>query len=323
MHREENTILLKKFRNLYCDSIACALGKYIDVFKIDENDILRQLSEDEMETLVEYAVLKNKLAGVGELYIKVPKVHQGRKYLDKHNVCGIEILSARQMTALSASEFVGGRIGFDIENLLDYSEGFLAELSDLTGQLELPIFISLGRDIEEVGKLVNRYNMSPAEILENFGFLDRECYLYGLNYLDKEDQKLLKTYNPTLVFMPKNDGEEGKGAINLYNFIYNGLKFCFSSGKCYNIDMLAEAKLAKINTSNLMHERGLITTNDLLNAIQMEESEEDLELSIDDEEKEDNIFDKKVVNIEESLLKEYYPLEEKIKQIAKRIKEKI
>ena len=131
---------------------------------------------------------------------------------------GRELLSARLITALSASEFVGGRIGFDVENLLDYAEGFLAELSDLTGRLEIPLFISLGRDIEEVGKLVNRYKMSPAEMLESFGFLDRECYLYGLNYIDKDDQKLLKTYDPTILIMPKNDGEEGRGEINLYNF---------------------------------------------------------------------------------------------------------
>ena len=323
MHRKDNTIFIKPFRNLYCDAIACSLGKYMNVYDIDENQILNLISLDEVETLIEYAVLKNKLAGVGELNIKVPEVGLGRKFLDKYQIRGKEILSARQMSTLTAGEVVGGRIGFDIENLLDYAEGFLAELSDFTGRLDIPIFISLGRDIEEVGKLVNRYNMSPADVLESFGFLDRECFLYGLNYIDKDDQKLLKTYDKTIVFMPKNDGEEGKGAINLFNFVYNGLKFCFSSGKCYNVDMLGEVKLAITNTSNLMHERGLLSNENLLSALQVEEGEEEVEIPMDESEKEDNIFDKKVLNIKESLLKDYYPLEEKIVQIVKRIKEKI
>lgn len=314
---------LKPFRNLYCDALLSSLGKYIDIYDVDETEITNLLSSEDEEVLVELSVIKNFLAGVGELNLKVLRRGVGQKLLEKYNLCGREILSARQMTALSTSEFVGGRIGFDVENLLDYAEGFLAELSDLTGKLNIPIFISLGRDIEEVGKLVNRYKMSPAELLENFGFLDRECYLYGLNYIDKDDQKLLKTYNPTLIFMPKNDGEEGKGAINLYNFIYNDLKFVFSSGKCYNIDMLAEGKLALTNTNNLMHERGLISTQELLSSLQMEDSENEITLLMDEDEKEENIFDKKIDIKDENLLQKLSILEEKTKLIAKRIKEKI
>lgn len=322
MRREDNQIKLNAFKNCYCDALSCALGRYIDVYNIDENDILNLLTTQDLENITEYAIYKNKLAGVGELNIKVPKIGLANKFLNKHNLKGREILSARLLTALSTSDFVGGRIGFDVENLLDYSEGFLAELSDITGKLDIPVFISLGRDIEEVGKLVNRYNMSPAEILESFGFLDRECYIYGLNYLDKEDQKLLLSYQPTLIFMPRNDGKEGRGAINLYNFVFNGLKFCFSSGKCYNIDMLGEAKLSLINTSNLMHERGLISVEELLPNLQTENGQE-IEIPMDKMENTENLFDKKVLNIEESLLKDFYPLEEKIKEIVRKIKEKI
>lgn len=313
---------LKPFTNLYCNAIECALGKYIDIYNNDESEINNLISIEDEEILVELAIIKNLLAGVGEVNLKVLRRGMAEKFLEKYNLQGREILSARQMTALSTSEFVGGRICFDVENLLDYAEGFLTELSDLTGKLDIPIFISLGRDIEEVGKLVNRYKMSPAELLESMGYLDRNCFLYGLNYIDKDDQKLLKTYNPTLIFLPRNDGEEGRGAINLYNFIYNDLKFVFSSGKCYNINMLAEGKLALTNTSNLMHERGLISIQSLLSSLQMEDSKNEISLLIDKDEMEENIFDKKVEIKDEKLLQKQMFLEEKTKEIAKRIKEK-
>ena len=322
MRRGKDQIYLNRLKNLYCDAISCSLGKYLDVYQIEENEILNNLTNEEIELLVELAVLKNYLAGVGELNLKVPVADIGVKYLNKFNISGREILSARQLIALSASELVGGRIGFDVENLLDYTEGFLSELADLSGKLELPLFISFGRDIEEVGKLVNRYKMSPAEIIESFGFLDRECFLYGLNYIDKDDQKLIKNYQPTLIFMPNNDGEEGKGNINLYNFIYNDLKFCFSSGKCYNINMLGEAKLAEVNTANLMHERGLVSPLQLISALEID-GDSEISIVMDEEECIENVFDKKVEIKDEILLKELASLEEKTKQIAKKIKEKI
>ena len=323
MHREKNKVFLKPFKNLYCDGVFSSLGRYIDVYECDENEILNLLSRQDIEILIETAVLKNKVAGVKFVNIKVPFVGIGVKLLEKHGMQGNEILSARQMTSLTAGEAVGGQIGFDVENLLDYAEGYLAELSDFVGQLDIPIFISFGRDIEEVGKLVNRYNMSPAEIIESLGFLDRKCFFYGLNYIDKEDQKLLKNYSPTLIFMPKNDGEEGRGVINLYNFVYHQLKFCFSSGKCYNIDMLGELKQAKTNTSNLMHERGLLSLEDMVSSIELEENPYELSLDLDEEENEENILEKMMKIEDQTIIYQLSVLEEKTKEIAKRIKEKI
>lgn len=320
MQRKDNTIQLNSFKNYYCDALSCALGKYLNVFEINEENLLKETTDLELETLIELSVLKNVVAGVGQLNIKVSKPGLGIKYLDKYNLKGKEVISARLLPALSTSDFVGGRIGFDVENLLDYAEGFLVELSDFTGQLEIPVYISLGRDIEEVGKLVNRYKLSPAEVLESFGFLDRQCFVYGLNYIDKEDQKLLKTYDCSLIFTPRSDGEEGKGAINLYNFIYNDLSFCFSSGKCYNINMLGEGKLALLNTSNLMHESGLIKPELLLNSLEGEYGQ--IELEFEKEERLENLFDQKVTIQNEQLLKRLEELEKQTKQIAKRLKEK-
>ncbi len=306
----------KSFKNYFCDAISCSLGEFFDVFdEFSEEQILTLLNNDELNALCEFAVIKNKKAGVGELYLKVPFPSFGRNALDKYHIDGKEILSARQMGNLTTGDFVGERVMLYVEDLLDYKEGALSELSDFLAKAEMPVIISLGRTLEEVGKVVNRYGKSPVEILEDFGFLDRNCYVYDLNFIDKEDQKLLSSYDTTLIFSPRSDGEEGKGAINLYNFIYNRLKFVFSSGKCYNIDMLGEGKLASINTNNLMYERGLVKTSDLLDALLVEKAEKDYENI--------NIFDERVDIEDERLNIDYLNLREKVIEIAKRIKEKI
>ncbi len=310
---------IKTFENYYCDALACALSEFLDLQNDCEEDLLlKKLSIDEAQVLCDYAVVKNMLAGVGKLYLKVPYPELGLNSLDKYHITGKEILSARLMSALTTKHFVGGRVELYIEDLIDYAEGALSEISDFCGKTDIGVMINLGRDLDEVGRAVNRYGKSPASILEDFGFLDRECYIYGLNFIDKDDQKLLAEYNPTLILSPRSDGEEGKGAINLYNFIYNRLKFGFSSGKCYNIDMLGEAKLANINTNNLMYETGLVKFNDLIKALEFKKGEE---ISISVQGMEENIFNERILLSDQPLKEEFSSLREKVIEIARKIKE--
>ncbi len=258
----------KSFKNYYCEFLACSIGEFIELFyEYNQDEILSKLSYDELQILSDYAVLKNRLAGVGELYLKVPIPSIAIKSLEKYGLKGSEILSARLLAGLKTSDLLGGRIILCIEDILDYNEGMLSEISDFAAKTDLPILIFLGRTLEEVGRVVNKFGKSPVEVLEDFGFLDRKVFVYGLNFIDKEDQKLLADYQASIILSPRSDAEEGKGAINLYNFIYSRLKFVFSSGKCYNINMLGEAKLAILNTNNLMYERGLVKPSDLLNSL--------------------------------------------------------
>ena len=62
--RNEDYIKLKGFKNCYCDGIACAIGEFVDVYSsFDEQELLDRLSGEELQLLIDYAVLKNKIAG--------------------------------------------------------------------------------------------------------------------------------------------------------------------------------------------------------------------------------------------------------------------
>ena len=206
----------------------------------------------------------------------------------------------------------------DIESLVDYNQDLLSAISDFSARANVPLAIELASDLENVGKIVNTYSSSPAEVLESFGLLDRECFVYGLNYLDKDDQKIVKDYDKTCIFSPQSDGKRGMGAINLFNFIYHRLKFGFSSGKCYNVDMLFEGKLAVLNTFNLMHESGNISTEEVLDSL-TDKSDDEIELDLFQEENIDNIWDKKV----HKKVEEFDSIQKKTIEIARKIKEKI
>lgn len=283
---------IKSFKNYYCDALYCSLGEFFDSETISQILENKMLTSQQIKILCEYAVIKNKMAGVSYLNLKVPDFGYGVELLEKYEMKGHEIVSANLMNCMPSKALVGQRLMLEVENLLEYNENFLSDLSDLSATAGIPLIFSLGQDLEEVGKIVNKFNLSPVQTLESYGFLDRECYVIGLNFIDKEDQKLLKDYNVTCIFSPCCDGEEGRGAINLYNFVYNELKFGFSSRKCYNVDMLKECYLARVNTSNLMYESDLIKLEDLLLAVS---DDKFIELNYDNGCRNETILNYKVV----------------------------
>ena len=312
MQRKDNKVIIRGFKNYYCDAVYSSLGEFI---KPEDYD-LSTLTKEQLEILSQYAVIKNIMAGVNEVYLKVPTPGVGISALEKYGLKGKEIVPAEEMNNVKTSSLVRERLVLEIGSLLEYNQNFLSDVSDFAGITDCGLLIKLGQDLEEVGKVVNKYKFSPTETLESFGFLDRKCYVYGLNFIDKDDQKILKEYDAMCIFSPLEDGENGLGAINLYNFIYNELKFGFSTGKCYNIDMLLQGKLAKLNTSNLMYQNDLIDSELLIESLQSEEGE--IEIELDDFERGENIFDKKVFIQRE----EYQKLREKVKDIARGLKEK-
>ena len=297
--QEKTKQKIKSFKNYYCDALYCALGEFFDKEKIDEILNRKTLTQQQIKLLCEYAVIKNKIAGVTFLNLKVPDFGYGIELLEKYNMNGHEIVSANLMNCMPSKALVGQRLMLEVESLLEYNENFLSDLSDLSAKIDIPIIFALGQDLEEVGKIVNKFKMSPVQTLESFGFLDRECYVLGLNFIDKDDQKLMRDYGVTCIFSPCCDGEEGKGAINLYNFIYNDLKFRFSSRRNHNIDMLKECWLAMVNTSNLMFEKDLIKIEDLLQAV-FDKNGIDIEISTGEYERKEGLLNKKIkLNIED------------------------
>lgn len=300
---------LRPFRNLYCSAVECGLSEFCKVEQI------APLSDEELMQICEYVIAKNKQSGVKELFLKLPKFINIFDLFEKYELTGKVIISGLQIESIESKFITSGKIIIEIESLADFDENVLNKLAHFVGDYNLPVLLNLGDNLEEVGKVANKYKMSPTELAESFGFLDRKCYARGLNFVDKDDQLLLKNYDVTLILSPRSDGEEGKGFVNNYNLIYHDLSFGFGSGKCYNVDMLAEGKLSILNTSNLMNESGLVKCDKILDALSCETGE--IQIPFDEDALFETILDKKVnlLNIDESL-------KVNAKKIAQKLKEK-
>lgn len=318
--KDDNYVLINKFKNMYV-SFLSPLSRYIKINKNSIDEIEKSLSEHDIQSLCRLVVLENVRAGVKELNLKVPLISFGKSLFKEYGLKGNIIISGKMLKHISSQDLVGDRLMVEIESLLDYSDESLSEISSLCASLDLPIIIRVGQDLEEVGKIVNKFSSSPIETLESFGFLDRKCYIFGLEYIDKDDQKLIKDYDATCIFSPQSDARIGRGAINLYNFIYNDIKFGFSSEICYNVDMLQEGKLALFNTSNLMYESDLVDCEILLDALSSSDENDRLMLELSSYERPSNILDRQVKI--EKYGEDYFKLSKLALEIATKIKEKI
>lgn len=318
--KDDNYVLINKFKNMYV-SFLSPLSRYIKINKNSIDEIEKSLSVNDIQSLCRLVVLENVRAGVKELNLKVPLISFGKSLFKEYGLKGNIIISGKMLKHISSQDLVGDRLMVEIESLLDYSDESLSEISSLCASLDLPIIIRVGQDLEEVGKIVNKFSSSPIETLESFGFLDRKCYIFGLEYIDKDDQKLIKDYDATCIFSPQSDARIGRGAINLYNFIYNDIKFGFSSEICYNVDMLQEGKLALFNTSNLMYESDLVDCEILLDALSSSDENDRLMLELSSYERPSNILDRQVKI--EKYGEDYFKLSKLALEIATKIKEKI
>ena len=128
-------VTLTPFKNYYCEALPCALGKYYELSPDDE----KLLNETEIKTLCEYAIMKNVIAGVKEVYLKLPHYVEIDDLFDKHKVKGKIILPALEICLLPMKALVGDKLIFEIESFSDLTDAFLGDFADFVGDKDLPV----------------------------------------------------------------------------------------------------------------------------------------------------------------------------------------
>lgn len=247
------------YKNYYCDSLASFIYEVYP--RIDLEDF--EISKQDDALLCDYAVLKNKLAGVAELNIGCKFSENGLSALKKYGLKGNAVVSAKDY------EFKENVIPH-IKSLLDYSESQLQELSTLA--LKKPVMITFGRSLDEMGMIDKTYNLSPAHFIEDLGFLDRECYILGGNYLDKDELNVLGGYDTRIILSPCADMLLGRGFVNLSPLRSQNISIGFASDVYPKVDMMQEIWLSAGQTANLMHNPNLVTEEILQKIITVEGS---------------------------------------------------
>ena len=105
-------------------------------------------------------------------------------------------------------------LGFNISIMIDLLDD--DEILFCISALKIPVTVFLYDDLTKTGDISKKYNgQMPAMVLEDFGFLDRECYIVGGMYAEKDDLQILSDYETTIVLCPRAFSSKGATFTNL------------------------------------------------------------------------------------------------------------
>lgn len=194
---------------------------------------------------------QNVAAGVGRLNLLTRDPLAAAEKYKKFNLTGKIIIHADDYKKSLAKKLE--KQGFDLAiyiDLLKYSDRQLEKFS-LTG---LPVFIPLYDDLVETGQIDSEFGMSPAKLVEEMGFLDRDCTLIGGTYADKDDLELLGSYGAKIAVCPIWQSQSGKALTNVVLMKKYGLKIGLGSGENAEIDLKSEGEYLYLTTLSLLED---------------------------------------------------------------------
>ena len=151
-----------------------------------------------------------------------------------------------------------------LENIGEFSEAELSQLSEDFAKTKERCFMKVGRDLFELGEIDKLYKKTLAEVLEDFGFLDRNCVLVGGNCLEKDELQLLKRYDVPVVLTPNEDGRLGRRVSNLNTLRHLGFDVSFGSGTFAEIDFFAFMRQLVSSQRSLFENQSVLSESDAL-----------------------------------------------------------
>ena len=233
------------FKNCYCDAACFAQGA----------KPLKSWQKDELLLLYEYVIAKNFTSGVKELWIVNDFNLDLSPLAQKYSMKIKSIVKMENINTLASSMLVNDGVVIEVDKLEELGEREASEIVSFSARLNIPLLVHFGQDLYSLGALDKKYRMPPERVLEELGFLDRKCYLFGCNYLDKDALSLFENYEVEHIFSPLDDGEKGRGFLNFK--LYEN-KVCHLASREGEIDMTGNANFLRLSTNNLLSSAEMI-----------------------------------------------------------------
>ncbi|MBR3790481.1 MAG: amidohydrolase [Clostridia bacterium] len=128
------------------------------------------------------------------------------------------------------------------------SEENFEKLITFARKNNLPVATHLSETLGEVGDCsVKNNDLTPPELLEDFGFLDRGATVYHCVHCDKDDLDILANYGASVVSCSSSNLKLASGIAPLYAMVEKGINVALGTDGAYSnnaLDMFREMFLA-------------------------------------------------------------------------------
>lgn len=250
------------FKNYYC-ALSC----------FAQGDSLKSWQKDELLILYEFVIAKNFSSGVKELWIVNDFNLDLSQLANKYDMKIKSIIKSENIQNFTSSMLVGESLMIEVDRLEGLSESQINDIVSFSARFDIPLIVHFGENLFSLGALDKKYKMPPERVLEEFGFLDRKCYLLGCNYLDKDALALFDNYNVEYIFSPLDDGEKGRGFLNFK--LYEN-KICHLASRDGEIDMTGNANFLRLSTNNYLSSAEMIALSSYGKLLPFEGGEEEI-----------------------------------------------
>lgn len=146
-------------------------------------------------------------------------------------------------------------------------EKFFDEMVCFAKQNNLETCLHLSETLKEVGDISVKYDKTPVELIEDYGFLDRTCTCYHAVHADKDDLKILSDYKANVVTCPSSNAKLASGIAPLYAMQNLGINIGIGTDGAYsnnNYDMFKEMFLVATLNKAILYKPDILKAGDVL-----------------------------------------------------------
>lgn len=205
--------------------------------------------------------------------------------IEKNVAAGVkylQILTARpqEVASLMREQGLDGRVVVSPEKVLDGGCEKLKNLDypfavyvdilecdektvEAVSMLNLPVVIPLFENLQRTGEISAMFDTSPAKLIEELGFLDRDCTIVGGMYADKDDLEILGNYNAKMVLCPRAFARRGGTFANLLLMKKQGLDLQMGTLDNAEIDFTKEIEFLHLTTLALLENESAIDKKEI------------------------------------------------------------
>lgn len=131
----------------------------------------------------------------------------------------------------------------------------------------LPVSTHLSETLKEVGDCSVKNDLTPPELLEDYGFLDRGATVYHAVHCDKDDLNLLADYHTNIVTCPSSNLKLASGIAPIYAMQKAGLNIGIGTDGAYSnnsYDMFKEMFLVATLNKATLYNAEVVKANEVL-----------------------------------------------------------
>ena len=137
--------------------------------------------------------------------------------------------------------------------------------------LKLPTTTLLYENLTRTGQISQKFGgKMPAQVLEDLGFLDRECRIVGGMYADKDDLQILGDYDTEIVVCPRAFAQKGSTFVNLKLLSKYSIKLSLGTYDFQEVNLEKEIEFLKLTNCALFEDPFAVTNENIQKLLQGE-----------------------------------------------------